>query len=114
MAEIAALSESELITLVTQKSIKGFDLLYDTYASSLYSVTLTIIPDQQIANNALQAAFCEIWKDLGNFNAVKMRLFTWMYQITRSTAIHYHHTFIDHPVASSEPCTTDTILSNFA
>ena len=115
-AEITAISESELITLVTKKSTKGFELLYDTYASSLYSVTLTIIPDRQIAVNALQAAFCEIWRNLSHFDAGKMRLFTWMYQITRSTALRYHHTIADHPVTTADLYTTgtDTTLGNIA
>lgn len=102
MAGTAAISESELMSLVEEKSVKGFELLYDTYASSLYSVTLAIIPDPQIAANALQVSFCKIWREFGSFDAGKMRLFTWMYQITRSTALHYHDTSsIDHPVAAA-------------
>ena len=101
MAETAAISESELINLIAEKNVQGFELLYDTYASSLYTVTLAIIPDPQIAANALEASFCKIWREFSKFDSDRMRLFTWMYQITRSTALDYHQTSFNHPVAAA-------------
>lgn len=89
------MTEGELLHLCKGNSIQGFELLYDTYASCLYSITLTIIPDPQIAVQALQETFDRIWTDLSHFDPEKMRLFTWMYQITRTTALYYHQTSTD-------------------
>ena len=106
------LSESELITRVSNKSVKDFELLYDTYAASLYSVTLTIIPDPKIAAQALEASFSEMWRNLKNFDAGKMRLFTWMYQITRSTALRYQLIFASQPATDAERCTNSVDTSS--
>ena len=98
------------------QSIADFETLYETYASSLYSITLTILPDHLMAATSLEAAFRKIWRDLNQFDARKMRLFTWMYQITRSTALSFSNTTPNNHIPTAElyPTQSERRISRLA
>jgi RNA polymerase sigma factor (sigma-70 family) len=80
-------TEQELVDMLKQRSPKAFSYLYDHYASALNGVILGIIQDQEVAGDVLQEVFVKIWKQIENYDAAKGRLFTWMYNIARTTSI---------------------------
>lgn len=80
-------TERELISLLQQKSREGFDYLYKQYAGALYGVVRKVIADEETARDVLQEAFVKIWNNIGKFDASKGRLYTWMLNLTRNTAI---------------------------
>ncbi|MBW3545238.1 MAG: sigma-70 family RNA polymerase sigma factor [Bacteroidetes bacterium] len=61
--------------------------LYDNYSAALYGVVLRILKQEGIAEEVLQDTFMKIWKSIGQYDATKGRLFTWMYNIARNLAI---------------------------
>ncbi len=43
--------------------------------------------DEETANDVLQEAFVKIWNNIGQYDAGKGRIYTWMLNIARNTAI---------------------------
>lgn len=80
-------SEEELVRLLKGKDTEAFSVLYDNYSSSLYGVIFRIVEIEENAQDILQDAFVKIWKRIDSYNSSKGRLFTWMLNIARNTAI---------------------------
>lgn len=66
---------------------EAFDYLYQQYAPALLGIISRIIADGQTAEDVLQEAFVKIWKNIDQYDAAKGRIFTWMMNIARNTAI---------------------------
>lgn len=80
-------SENELVTLLQSGSKAAFDYLYDNYSGALYTVILSIVSDADFANDVLQETFVKIWRQAATYDAQKGRLYTWMLQIARNSAL---------------------------
>lgn len=61
--------------------------LYDLYGGALYGVILKIIGEETIAQDILQEVFVKIWMKIALYDEKKGRLFTWMLNLTRNTAL---------------------------
>ncbi len=83
------LSEENLIQLLLQHDEDGFNYLYDNYAPAIYGVVVRIVGEKEYANEALQDVFVKIWKNIKQFDPERGRLYTWMINIARNTAIDY-------------------------
>jgi RNA polymerase sigma-70 factor (ECF subfamily) len=81
-------SEEQLVILLQQKSREGFNYLYGQYSAVLFGVIKRIIStDDQSAQDVLQEVFFKIWNNIGQYNNEKGRLYTWMLNIARNSAI---------------------------
>ena len=81
------MTQEELVPLLLNKEEKGFTLLYDMYSKSLFSVISNLISNQDDAEDVLQEVFVKIWKNIDTYTESKGRLYTWMLNIARNTAI---------------------------
>jgi len=79
--------EGDLVTLLKQKNIPAFQQLYDQFAPALYSTILQIIRDQVVASNVLQNVFVSAWRNIETYDPSRKRLFTWMLNIARCSAL---------------------------
>jgi len=82
-------SETELVDLLKKKDQRAYNYLYDSYSGALYGVVIKVLGNREEAGDVLQESFIKIWKNIGNYDQNKGRLFTWMLQITRNTAIDF-------------------------
>lgn len=80
-------SEEVLVGKLRQRDEPAFHTLYDQYAPALYGVILKIVRDEEAANDVLQDSFVKIWRNIPSYDAQKGRLFTWLLNIARNTAI---------------------------
>lgn len=80
-------SEHVLIEKLVQRDQQAFQWLYDQYSPALYGVVLRIVRDDEQAQDLIQDIFVKIWKNLDGYDASKGRLFTWMLNVARNTAI---------------------------
>lgn len=87
MATRSTYTEQELITLLQQKSREGFNYVYAQYSAVLYGVVRKVIYDENTAQDVLQEAFVKIYRNIDKYDASKGRLYTWMLNIARNTAI---------------------------
>lgn len=81
------MTQEELLPLLLRKEERAFTLLYDMYSKSLFSIITNLISDREEAEDVLQEVFVKIWKNIDTYNQSKGRLYTWMLNITRNTAI---------------------------
>ncbi|MCF6129500.1 RNA polymerase sigma factor [Flavobacterium sp. AS60] len=81
------MTQEELLPLLLRKEERAFTLLYDMYSKSLFSIITNLIKDREEAEDVLQEVFVKIWKNIDTYNQSKGRLYTWMLNITRNTAI---------------------------
>lgn len=71
--------------------------LYDAYGGALYGVVLRIVQSPEVAQQVLQDTFVKVWRNGGAYDTSKGRLFTWLVNIARNTAIdatrtaHFQH-----------------------
>jgi RNA polymerase sigma-70 factor, ECF subfamily len=81
------ISEAELVDWLQRKDKKGFEMLYDNYSPALYGVITKIVRSEEVAADVLQDTFVKIWQRIDSYDASKGRLFTWILNIARNTAI---------------------------
>lgn len=89
MNNLVQFSEEELITLLKDKDEKAFNYLYDNYSGALYGLILKIVLESNYADEVIQDSFMKIWKNIDQYDTSKGRLYTWMINISRNTAIDY-------------------------
>jgi RNA polymerase sigma factor (sigma-70 family) len=88
MPEQQSYTESELIDALKHYKNDAYRYLYLHYRGSLYTIISQIIPDNDAANDVLQEVFIAVWKNIDKYDSEKGRLFTWLLNITRNTAIN--------------------------
>ncbi|WP_170876062.1 RNA polymerase sigma factor [Chitinophaga costaii] len=87
MGSILTYTEAELVRGLKARDEKVFGYLYDHYSPALFGVALKVLNDENSAADVLQEVFLKIWRSIDRYDEEKGRLFTWMLNITRNTAI---------------------------
>lgn len=80
-------TESILVEKLLQRDEQAFQWLYKHYSAALYGVLLKVVREEEQAQDLLQEVFIKIWNNTAQYNTQKGRLFTWMLNIARNTAI---------------------------
>ena len=81
------MQDAELIALVQAQNEEAISHLYDNYAAALYGVVLRIVHSPDVAQDVMQDSFVKIWKHGASYDASKGRLFTWLLNVAKNTAI---------------------------
>lgn len=84
---MSALLEKHIVELLQERNDKAISLLYEHYGDTLYGVAFKVVRDEELAQDVLQESFVKIWKKSDSYDATKAKLFTWLFRITRNTAI---------------------------
>jgi RNA polymerase sigma factor (sigma-70 family) len=82
-------TEDNLVALLKQRDRSAFDYLYEHYSSALYTVILNIVAEKETASDILQEVFVKVWRQIDTYDDHKGRLFTWMLNIARNSAIDF-------------------------
>lgn len=80
-------TEQELVQGLRNRDQQIFGYLYDHYSPALYGVVLKVLNEENAASDCLQEVFLKIWRGIDKYDTEKGRLFTWMLNIARNTAI---------------------------
>jgi RNA polymerase sigma factor (sigma-70 family) len=98
LPETLSYTEPELINALKKRDNTAYRHLYLNYRGSLFTIINQIVPDTETANDVLQETFITVWKNIDKYDPSKGRLFTWLLNVTRNTAINkirsknYKHT----------------------
>ncbi len=84
---MSTLLEKHIVELLQERNEKAISLLYDNYGDTLYGVAFKVVRNEELAKDVLQESFVKIWKKSDSYDASKAKLFTWLFRITRNTAI---------------------------
>ena len=79
--------EPELIARLKARDESALGMLYDHYSSALYGVILRIVIEKETAEDVLQESFIKIWNNATSYDESKGRLYTWLLNIARNSAI---------------------------
>ncbi|MEM6343988.1 MAG: sigma-70 family RNA polymerase sigma factor [Bacteroidota bacterium] len=80
-------TEQQIINLLAAKDQEAIKMIYEQYGRTLLGVMMRILGEQSMAEDALQEAFVKVWKYAVRYDRKKGRLFTWLLNICRNTAI---------------------------
>ena len=100
---------TELILRLQQQDRTALSQLYDLYSSALYGVVLRIVQSPELAQQVIQDTFLKVWKNSGSYDSAKGRVFTWLLNIARNTAIDATRTA--HFRYKQKTESTDTLVS---
>ncbi len=84
---MSTLLENHIVELLQERNEKAISLLYEHYGDTLYGVAHKVVRDSELAQDVLQESFVKIWKKSDSYDSTKAKLFTWLFRITRNTAI---------------------------
>ena len=80
-------ADENLIEMLRRRDANGVSLLYDKYSGALFGAIVRIVNSREIAEEVLQDTFTKIWKNIDSYDPSKGRLFTWLINIARNSAI---------------------------
>ena len=89
--------QDQLISRLQQQDRAVIGDLYDAYGAALFGVVLRIVQSRELAEQVLQDTFVKVWRNSASYDVSKGRLFTWLVNIARNTAIdatrtaHFQH-----------------------
>jgi RNA polymerase sigma factor (sigma-70 family) len=81
------LEEQQLIAGLRAKDRKTTEYLYEKYSRALFGVISRIIFDKDIAEEVFHDSFVKIIQKIDSYEESKGRLYTWMANICRNSAI---------------------------
>ncbi|MCL5246010.1 sigma-70 family RNA polymerase sigma factor [Cellulophaga sp. 20_2_10] len=84
---MSTLLEKHIVELLQDRDEKAISLLYDHYGDTLFGVANKVVRNEELAQDVLQESFVKIWKKADSYDSSKAKLFTWLFRITRNTAI---------------------------
>jgi RNA polymerase sigma-70 factor, ECF subfamily len=79
--------ERQLVLRVAKGDERAFLTLYDRYAPRVYALTLRVLSDTMMAEEATQDAFLKLWSRARQFNPHKGSLIPWLLTIAHRTAL---------------------------
>ncbi|MCM4169647.1 ECF RNA polymerase sigma factor RpoE [Arenibacter antarcticus] len=84
---MSILLENHIVELLLERDDKAMSLLYEHYGDTLLGVAFKVVRNEELAQDVLQESFLKIWKKSDTYDPSKAKLFTWLFRITRNTAI---------------------------
>jgi RNA polymerase sigma-70 factor (ECF subfamily) len=84
---VNGLKESELIAQVAQGNESAFLEIYDCYASRVHGLTLHILGDTMLAEEATQDTFLKLWSRSHQYLAERGPFLPWLLTIARRVAL---------------------------
>ena len=85
--DLASAPDPELVAAVGAGDAAALALLYDRYSGMLLGLAHRILGDRSDAEEILQEAFLQAWKQAGRYDPKRSSVSTWLVLITRSRAI---------------------------
>lgn len=91
------MQDLQLIHRLQAQDSTAIGALYDAYGGALFGVVLRVVQHRELAEQVLQDTFVKAWRNGASYDTGKGRLFTWLLNIARNTAIdatrtaHFQH-----------------------
>ncbi len=79
--------ERIIVPLLRKQHKKSIELVMEYYGDTLYGIALKMMGDSAQAEDVMQESFIKIWKNAKRYDPKKAKLFTWLLNIVRNTAI---------------------------
>jgi RNA polymerase sigma-70 factor, ECF subfamily len=80
-------SETHLITRIVNRDEEALSQLYGEYGSKVHGISLYVLKNAALAEEATQDTFLKIWDNAHRWNGNQSSIITWILAIARFTAI---------------------------
>lgn len=67
--------------------IHALEQLYDRYSTLVFSVSLRVLHDAQLAEDVVQEVFLRLWRQPASFDPGRGRFISWLMSVTRNRAL---------------------------
>ena len=84
---MAEVSDEELVKRLVAKDEQAFLTLYDRYSRRVFALTLHILRDEQLAEEATQDAFLKCWCRARSFFTERGAFASWLLTIARNISL---------------------------
>jgi RNA polymerase sigma-70 factor (ECF subfamily) len=82
------LSDEQLMARLDGPEVEAaLSKLYDRYSRAVFGVGSNILGDRSSAEELVQEVFLKVWRSSGTFDPSRGSFSTWLFRITRSTAL---------------------------
>lgn len=85
--DYAAAGDERLVVAIAKRDVRALEALYDRYGDYVYSVSLRVVGDVQLAEDIAQEVFLRLWRRPDLFDAGRGRFITWLLSVARNRAI---------------------------
>jgi RNA polymerase sigma-70 factor (ECF subfamily) len=85
--DYASLRDEELMDRLANRDLGAFEALYDRYADLVYSVSLRVVADPQVAQDVTQDVFLRVWRRPESFDLSRGKFMTWLLSVARNRSI---------------------------
>lgn len=86
-ADVAGLSDDDLLRRMGQRDEAALAALYDRYGGLVFTVALRIVGDRELAQEVMQDAFLRCWDAAPTFDTARGPAGGWLLRIARNRAI---------------------------
>ena len=76
-----------LMAAVCARDEQAFVALYERYADLVYSTSLRVLADRQLAEDTAQDVFSRLWNHPQSFIAERGRFLSWLMSVTRNRSV---------------------------
>lgn len=83
----AEFADDEIVALLATGDERGLIALYDRYAPVVYSLIVTIVRRQDVAEELTQEVFLRAWRQASSFESDRGRVQSWLLAISHDVAI---------------------------
>lgn len=80
-------SDEVLMVAVAARDELAFSVIYDRYIDLVYSTSLRVLADTQLAEDAAQDVFVRLWRRPETYIAERGRFLSWLMSVTRNRAV---------------------------
>jgi len=80
-------TDEALMLAISSRDECAFAVLYDRYVDLVYSASLRVLANPQLAEDITQDVFVRLWRRPESFIAARGRFLTWLMSVTRNRAI---------------------------
>lgn len=84
---LAELSDADLIGRASGGDARALEVLYERYSGVVFSFSLRLVQDRQLAEELLQEVFFRAWQQGGAYSSQRGTFVTWLLSITHNMAI---------------------------
>jgi len=82
-----ATDDAELMEGLGRGDIEALESLYDRYSALVFSVSLRVLHDAQLAEDVTQEVFLRLWRQPASFDPDRGRFISWLMSVTRNRAL---------------------------
>jgi RNA polymerase sigma factor (sigma-70 family) len=79
--------DEQIVKLLQRRDDDALRLIYYHYANHLKGIAFQIVQQDALADDIVQESMVKIWNKSDSYDPKKAKFFTWIYQITRNTAL---------------------------